>query len=340
MARKGILSTGQTDGQTDGDSPATSRRSTVNAPRGAVGALQSSLSKLQENAVQDINADRILDAGLVDRLGDDPDADAALRDSLKTYGQQVPVLVRPSNDQPGHFDIVYGRRRVRALRALGLPVKAMVRHLDDQALVLAQGQENTARRDLSFIEKASFAAQLEALDYDRQTIAAALSIDLPMVSRMLRVGRAFDVGFLRHIGSAPGIGRERWIKLADNMQAPATAERVQARLPALTGIEESDARFEQVLAWSQGDPSPKLTTRGPGLPTRRITSAAGFPIAKVKRSEKALVITLPHGDAPAFADWVNAQADDLVKEIYDRWLETRSQDAPTPTTETDEGGTI
>jgi ParB family chromosome partitioning protein len=38
----------------------------------------------------------------------------------------------------------------------------MIRQLDDHALVMAQGQENTARQGLSFIEKASFTAQLSA----------------------------------------------------------------------------------------------------------------------------------------------------------------------------------
>jgi ParB family transcriptional regulator, chromosome partitioning protein len=44
-----------------------------------------------------------------------------------------------------------------ALRDLGQPVRALVRDFDDAALVMAQGQENGARRDLSFIEKANFA---------------------------------------------------------------------------------------------------------------------------------------------------------------------------------------
>lgn len=105
--------------------------------------------------------------------------------------------------KPQRFEIVYGRRRCAALRDLGRPVKVMIRQLDDQALIMAQGQENTARQDLSFIEKASLAAQLDALSYNRQTIADALSIDLPMVSRMLKVGGAFDIAFLKknRIGS-------------------------------------------------------------------------------------------------------------------------------------------
>lgn len=320
MARKGILTTGNA---TETAQP--SRRPSPTAPRGTVGALQSSLTRLQESAVQEIEAERIVDAGVADRLGDDPVADEALQESLKIYGQQVPVLVRPHAGQPGQFEIVYGRRRVRALRALGLPVKAMVRHLDDQALVLAQGQENTARKDLSFIEKASFAAQLDALDYDRQTIAAALSIDLPMVSRMLRVGRAFDIGFLRHIGSAPGIGRERWLKLEEAMQRPAMADKVEACLPLLADIADSDTRFEQVLAWASDAPSP-LKPRAATGRARKVVSEAGYEIGKIRHGDKGLVLTVPHGDAPEFARWVDAQAEDIVKDLYDRWIKSRSED--------------
>ena len=38
--------------------------------------------------------------------------------------------------------------------------------LTDEQLVVAQGQENSARTDLSFIEKALFAARLEEYGYD------------------------------------------------------------------------------------------------------------------------------------------------------------------------------
>lgn len=315
MARKGILTTS--------DTPAVSRRpAEPPAPRGAVGALQSSLSRLQENAVQEIDPHLIHAAGVQDRLGVDDGADASLRESLREHGQQVPVMVRPRAGEPGHYDIVYGRRRVLAMRDLGLPVKAMVRQLDDTALVLAQGQENTARQDLSFIEKASFAAQLDALSYDRPTIAAALSMDLPMVSRMLKVGRAFDLAFLREIGSAPGIGRERWLKLAEAMAAEGVRDRVEARLPALAMIEGSDARFEQVLAWAMGAPPPKAA-RAPA-PTRQITTSGGAAIATVKSGAKGLTLTIPEGDAPGFARWLDGEADAVMQDLYDRWTRTRS----------------
>ena len=60
---------------------------------------------------------------------------------------------------PGTLFIVFGHRRVRAAKELGRPVRAVVKTMDDTAHVIAQGQENTRRKDYSFIEKALFPQQ-------------------------------------------------------------------------------------------------------------------------------------------------------------------------------------
>ncbi len=151
--------------------------------------------------------------GLADRLESDAEADATLRQSIADHGQQVPVLVRPHPQTPGRFQIVFGRRRVLALRDLGQPVKALIRDLSDQELVLAQGQENTARRDLSFIEKVNFARQLQEHGYDRKVICDALSVDKTLVSRMLSLAERIAPDVIAMIGAAPSIGRDagrRW----------------------------------------------------------------------------------------------------------------------------------
>ncbi|MBE9639999.1 plasmid partitioning protein RepB [Salipiger mangrovisoli] len=321
MARKGILEP-RISALGGGDrkpNPAESRM----MPRGAVGALQSSLSKLQENAVQEIDADLIDDAGFEDRLGLDPAAQAQLRDSLQIYGQQVPVLLRPHPAQNGRFEIVYGRRRLGALRELGMKVKAMVRQLDDHALVMAQGQENTSRQDLSFIEKASFAAQLQDSGYERQTIAAALSIDLPMVSRMLKVGTAFALPFLRRIGSAPGIGRDRWMALASALEAEAARTRAEAAMaePAFETL-ESDARFEAVYAATQRKAS---AAKAPAPRPRTLRARDGAALAEIRGNSRGLTLTVPARTADGFDRWLDAQAEEIIKELHDRWQSTRSE---------------
>ena len=310
MARKGILTT-----EIDRTTPA--RRTPRSTQSAAVGALQSSLSKMQQNTVQDIDAGLIDMAGVEDRLGHDPAAHKALMDSLRTYSQQVPVLVRPHPKHAQRFEIVYGRRRLQALRELGLPVKAMVRQLDDEALVLAQGQENTARQDLSFVEKASFAAQLDAAGYDRKTIADALSIDLPMLSRMLKVGQAFSLDLLKRIGSAPGIGRERWLALVKALDATGARSRVEAvtKRPEFAGL-PSDDRFEAALAAARKQPQAKPVS----TPDRRpLRAGDGATLGDIKRGAKAVTLTLRDTTPEGFGHWVDTHADALLQELYDRW---------------------
>ena len=316
MARKGILSTNITPQ----DGAQTPRQRMM--PSGAVGALQSSLTKLQENAVQEIDPNLIDSAGMEDRLGSDHEDHKRLVDSIQTYGQQVPILLRPHPSERGRYQIVYGRRRLQALRELGLPAKAMVRQLDDHALVMAQGQENNTRTDLSFIEKASFAAQLDAAGYERQAIADALAIDLPMVSRMLKVGKAFELDFLREIGRAPSIGRERWMQLAGLFQEPTVRSKVRNFMnrPEFLSM-GSDDRFNNVLLAAQNKhrsapPTPPSTQKS------EISSADGTQIATMRTTEKAVTLNIK---AQGFNHWIAENAEDLMGEWFARWQSEQSK---------------
>jgi ParB family chromosome partitioning protein len=321
MARKGIFTPDDTDAARK---PAPQRPNLM--PRGAVGALQSSLAKMQESAVQDVDASLIDDAGMQDRLGIDSAAQRQLRDSLQQYGQQVPVLLRPHSKTAGRYEIVYGRRRLNALRELGLPVKAMIRQLDDHALVMAQGQENTSRQDLSFIEKASFAAQLQDAGYDRQTIAAALSIDLPMVSRMLKVGTAFTLPFLREIGSAPGIGRDRWIGLAKALEGEGALSRANAmtRRPefaALTSDDRFEAVLEQALALPvKAKPAPAKVT------AQTLRTRHGQALAEMRQSTKGVTLNVAARTANGFDRWLADHAETVMQELHERWQTTTGEE--------------
>ena len=319
MARKGILSTDITKQPR----PAAPDKSPVRA-RGAVGALQSSLSKLQDNAVQEIDFNLIDDAGVEDRLGIDPAAQRQLKESLAAYGQQVPVLLRPNKTLQGRFEIVYGRRRLAALKELGLPVKAMIRQLDDHDLVMAQGQENTARQDLSFIEKASFATQLQSMNYDRPTIAAALSIDLPMVSRLLKVGIAFPLPFLREIGSAPSIGRDRWTALAAALEEDSARSRAAALMKTPDYAElNSDARFEAVFKRATQTPkAPKPAAAKP----RTLRDTEGRALADIRTTARGVTLNIPARTADGFDTWIASNAEALLADLHDRWKNERSED--------------
>jgi ParB family transcriptional regulator, chromosome partitioning protein len=202
MARKNVLK-GLLDGAKSPPDQALTTPNPAPLPRssgGAVGAVSRSIADLKARAILDLDPNMILAGGVQDRLDADAEEDNELRRSLSEYGQQVPVLVRPHPEREGYYQIVYGRRRVLAMRDLGQSVKALVRDLDDQALVMAQGQENTLRRNLSYIEKVNFARQMEEAGYDRKFICDAISVDKTQISRMLSITERISPELIAQIG--------------------------------------------------------------------------------------------------------------------------------------------
>src|SRR5580700_4793454 len=118
--------------------------------RGAIGAVTRSIEQLRAQSVVDIEPDVIEASFIADRLDNSDEHHRALVESMREHGQQVPVLVRPHPTQEGRYQIAYGRRRLLAARELGRKIRAVVKPLSDEQLVVAQGQENSARKDLSF----------------------------------------------------------------------------------------------------------------------------------------------------------------------------------------------
>lgn len=131
---------------------------------GSIGGLRDSLREITANSIRDIEPDQIDMDGLRDRLVLEDTSIDELAESIRKHGQQVPIMVRPTG-QPDRYRVIYGRRRLAAIRKIGGPVKAIVRTLDDDASLIAQGQENNLRLDPSFIEKSMFIKEMQELGY-------------------------------------------------------------------------------------------------------------------------------------------------------------------------------
>lgn len=275
--------------------------------RGAIGAVSKSIDDLKRRAIIDVHPDMIDNAGLKDRLDEDAEGLAALTESIRDYGQQVPVLLRRSPNHEGRYDVVYGRRRVAALKALRQPVKAMVRELNDRDLVIAQGQENSARKDLSFVEKALFAQQMVKAGYDRKIVCDALSIDKTVISRMLTVADTLPLKLIQTIGSAPSIGRDRWLALVQRARGADMA----TLLHAARG-ERSDERFEAVFAAA-------APVRAPVAGQRKLTGRDGQPLGEARKGKTKTVIELS-GEGREFGEWLA----DHLDEVHRNWLESNS----------------
>ena len=292
---------------------------------GAMNGVKSTLRDLSSNAVRDIPVEMIDDGGPKDRLSFTDKDVAELADSIRQHGQQVPIMVRPLTDRPGHYRVVYGRRRLRALQVLNLPAKALVRSLSDQEAVLAQGQENSHRLDPSFIEKALFAAELANDSYDQAIILDALAIDKPMLSRMAKVARAIPQDIIQFIGSAHGIGRRRWEELADVFRADDSG--LDDLIHRISGDEAktSDERFALVCDAVTG--RQKTSVGKPAVaPALSIRLGDGTQLAEIRETARALTVKLSKSDAPEFAQWIRDNAQTELTRLYEAWKSDKKTD--------------
>ncbi|KUM24401.1 plasmid partitioning protein RepB [Mesorhizobium loti] len=213
----------------------------------------------------------------------DPSADASLTQSIAESGQEIPILVREHPAKPGRYQSAYGHRRIRVTRALGIKIKAYVRELTDEDLVVAQGIENSGREDLSFIERAAFALTLEEGGFQRSLIQSALSVDRTEVSKLIAVAKAVPKDLQQAIGRAPKVGRPRWLALADAIADTKALARVR-KLALTDGFlsAHTNDRLALVLAAAK-------KVEGVGAATSEpvsIRSSGGAEIARVVRSAK------------------------------------------------------
>jgi ParB family chromosome partitioning protein len=238
-----------------------------------------------------------------DRFADDGGPSfAQLKASIADRGQEIPVLVRPHPTVSGRYQTAFGHRRIRALAELGRPVRTLVRTLSDDDLAAAQGIENSARADLSFIERAVFALRLEEAGRPRSVIQQALAIDKAEASKLIGVARTIPISVVTAIGKAARTGRPRWQALADAIRVPDALSRVQDVVadPSFASL-DSDSRFLAALEAARRSSAVAAMRQ----PVRTdIKSMNGTVIAKLVDGSSASQIVIDRRDHGAFADFV------------------------------------
>lgn len=259
-----------------------------------------------------------IDASFIaDRLSQDVDEFQALVQAIRERGQDSPILVRRHPSDAARYQVAFGHRRVRAAQVLGRTVRAVVKHLTDRDLVLAQGQENSARANLSFVERALFAHRLEEIGQDRETIMSALGVDKTVVSRMISVTSKLPTALIEAIGAAPATGRDRWVELATQYQKSGSTREFE---PLTSGAEfeaaSSDERFEMALAHFSApkDPpsaAPLSLPRKPAAEGSYWSNGDGRRIARIKADSRKFMVAIDERAAPGFGDFLLKQMDRL-----------------------------
>lgn len=228
--------------------------------------------------------------------------------SIAEQGQAIPVLVRPHPQESGHYQLAFGHRRVAALRVLNQPVKAFVRQMTDEELVMAQGSENLERKDLSFIERAMFAFRLEERGMSRAVIMSTFGTSSKgVLSEMISLARRLPTALVEAIGPASKIGRPRWSALADLLASKdSKIWRTEIHQPHF-GLLSSDERFDLIFRLVSSK------TRG-FLPAAKSWSPDDQMVNVRKTvTDKTLAMNFSARDGKSFGEWISNNLEGLYE---------------------------
>lgn len=323
MARKNLLSI-----LSEPEDKAAEASTPAYPMRGASKSMIRSVSELARQADAYLEGEQVVDLDpalidvsfVADRMEGDEEQFSELLEAIRENGQNTPILVRPHPGLDGRYMIVFGHRRARAAKHLGRKVRAVVKAIDDRTHVVAQGQENSARANLSFIEKASFAKRLADMGYGRDVICSALASNEAAVSKMISVVTRIPASVIQAIGPAPAVGRERWVALSllANRKAEILDEAISD--PGVAEI-DSNERFDRIFTSLNTGAAPGRKAL-PRSDVRAWASPDQSISVTVAKSGKKATVTLGRPDGLRFAEFISGQLDDLYEAFRKSTKET------------------
>jgi ParB family transcriptional regulator, chromosome partitioning protein len=297
-------------------SPTDMTHSTDEAAPRSLKSMSDVLSQVSAQSAQDVDVSEIADSEIADRF-DVSEGLGDLIESIKTSGQQLPALLRYSRGAGPRYEVVYGRRRIAACRALGIKVKAYIKEMDQREALVSQALENSARLERSFIEQAIFATKLEAQSFTRSEIGDVLAVDKGTLSKLLGVAHEVPAAIIYKIGAAHDAGRRPWLELRRLVKidsAPAAdtilsyvpehgspAEKLAATIKSLHLIE---ARAAKQADQAKKAPPPALLTRIDKTPV------------SFKAKGKRLLIEVSKKEEQGFIGFL----EERLEQLYDQWI--------------------
>lgn len=119
--------------------------------------------------------------------------------SIKAQGQLEAIGVRPHPAKHGYYQVIYGHRRLEAIRLLNWKtIRAEVRQVDDSTMLQMAVVENLQRHDISDYEKGMLFRNLsETFDLTYEEIGRMMGKSKQLVSNHIAMTRIFSQEDLR-----------------------------------------------------------------------------------------------------------------------------------------------
>jgi ParB family chromosome partitioning protein len=204
------------------------------------------------------------------RTSFDPAALAELVESISASGLLQPVVVR---ERDGHYELIAGERRLRAVQQLGWPeIPAVIKDVDDRTLLTLALIENLQRHDLSPIDEATGYQRLQDEFKVPQTeVARLVGRNRSTVANLLRLLKLpDDVRTLVHDGSLT----EGHARALLALEQPSQMTRL--------------ARQAVSEGWSVRETEARVKTGGRATPSRSAPTRPLSASAEARRVEETL----------------------------------------------------
>lgn len=216
-----------------------------------------------------------------------------------TGGNEIPVKVRPIDDEHYDYEIVYGHRRHQASIIAGTPLNATVHDVTDAQMVELMHIENE-REDLSVYEQA-FAFRLwldEGVYHNAAGLAAAVNMTRSAVSERLAITELPDVVFLA-LRDPRRVSVTQWRDLRSAYTGDRCgvllerAEALAVDSEELQSATESEVR--QIVAKLLAQ-KPEGTDNKPEL--RKVKLPSGTPLFEARKTKKGYQIRFDNTGVP------------------------------------------
>ncbi|WP_455274838.1 plasmid partitioning protein RepB [Rhizobium herbae] len=280
------------------------------------------LSQLTEDSIISLDPTKVERSPYKDRFENDEEADKeleALKLSIASEGQKIPILVRPHPTKSDHYQLAYGYRRWAAVKAImadaerpeAVKIKAYVRDLTDRQLIEEQSLENGVRENLTWIEQAMWAVQLKNAGLSHRAICPILGLSEAAISHLFRVTDIVPEDIVYAIGRAKGVGRPKWTAFADLLKSLNKAEAVRriVKTPEFKQADGAERIAQAIRAASE------ISKHGEGKAQDEIRDFAlnQRVFGRMKSTSSGTTVIIPKKEA-AFARWLADRMPDLMRE--------------------------
>ena len=218
---------------------------------------------LKADAIVELDVDQIvLDGRIIDRLEIDEDQLSELVSDISLNGQLLPIKVRPHPELEDVYVLIYGARRLEAIKNIGgsLKIKAYIdREISEEDAIKAQFSENSGRKDYTYLERCLHILELEerfAGQLERMELTQLVRIRPNRYSEMKTISYALGKDILIALGDAKGAGRPICEELAKLVVEATKSEEISREdivdyIQSLSAedLEEKRQRVHKVVEW-------------------------------------------------------------------------------------------